>query len=206
MSPSPLLRLNQKLGVDAEYAHMAGDYSYMSSAYYEVLDAELAGQSIIPSTRDALDAYVVPIAMERARLGGLLIPEVELVTDRFPTPPFLAYPVNPFSSTSELILDNETLEKRRNGLTYTGKYAVLCQKLPNDYRIDVVRVILGKTLSSEYSEFAQATFEVFRVPLARVRVVVASRGYLLSALEPLPFDSLTLNEKTLLAGLGSWPS
>ncbi|MEX2542833.1 MAG: RimK-like ATPgrasp N-terminal domain-containing protein [Trueperaceae bacterium] len=205
-TPTRILRLGPELGLDAEFAHMGGDYSYMSSAYYEVLDAEMAGQRIIPTTLDALDAYVPPIAMERARLAGLLVPEFELVTERFPAPPFMAYPVNPFSSAAELILDSETLERRRNGLTYTGKYAALCQKLPSDYRVDVVRMVLGRCLSDEYREFAREVFGLFRVPLARVRVIVASHGYLLSALEPLPFESLTLNEKALLTGLGTWPS
>jgi hypothetical protein len=201
-----LLRLDPDLGLGADFAHMGGDYSYMSSAYYEVLDAEMAGQRIIPTTSDALDAYVPPIAMERARLGGLLVPEHDLVTERFPAPPFMAYPVNPFSSAAELIVDAETLEKRRNVLTYTGKYAALCQRLPNDYRVDVVRMVLGRCLTEEYRDFASEVFKVFRVPLARVRVIVASRRYLLSALEPLPFESLTLKEKALIAGIGTWPS
>ncbi|HEX7003462.1 MAG TPA: RimK-like ATPgrasp N-terminal domain-containing protein [Trueperaceae bacterium] len=201
-----LFRPDPELGLEAELAHLGGDYSYMSSAYYEVLDAELAGQKIIPTTRDALDAYVVPIAMERARLAGMLVPEHVLATERFPEPPFMAYPVNPFSSAAELIVDAKTLEERRNGLTYTGKYAALCQTLPPDYRIDVVRTILGRSLTEEYRDFAREVFENFGIPLARVRVIVAPHGYLLSALEPLPFESLTLNEKTLLAGLGSWPS
>jgi hypothetical protein len=205
-SPTRILRLDPALGIDAEFAHLGGDYTYMSSAYYEVLDAELDGQRIIPTTRGALDAYVPPIAMERARLAGLLVPENELVTERFPAPPFMAYPVNPFSSAAELILDGETLEKRRNGLTYTGKYAALCQRLPSDYRVDVVRMVLGRCLTDEYTEFARQVFDAFRIPLARVRVIVASHGYLLSALEPLPFESLTLNEKALLTGMGTWPS
>ena len=201
-----LFRPDPELGSGADFAHMGGDYSYMSTSYYEVLDAELAGQNIIPTTRDALDAYVTPIAMERARLAGMLVPDHVLATERFPDPPFMAYPVNPFSSAAELIVDAQTLEERRNGLTYTGKYAALCQTLPDDYRIDVVRVILGRTLTEEYCEFANEVFRLFRIPLARVRVIVAAHGYLLSALEPLPFESLTLNEKTLLSGLGTWPS
>ncbi|MEX2536942.1 MAG: hypothetical protein WD273_15200 [Trueperaceae bacterium] len=206
MAATRLFRLEPALGIDADFAHMGGDYNYMSTAYYEVLDAETAGQRVIPTTRDSLDAYVAPIAIERARLAGLLVPEVELVTERFPATPFMAYPVNPFSSAAELIVDTQMLEERRNGLTYTGKYATLCQKLPDDYRIDVVRTVLGRCLVEEYRDFALEVFEVFRIPLARVRVIVAPAGYLLSGLEPLPFESLTLNEKSLLAGLGTWPS
>jgi hypothetical protein len=189
-TPAPLL--------GAEYLNLAGDYGYMSTGYYASLDAELAGDTVLPTTAEALDAYVVPIAMEKARLAGIAIPEYELVTERFPPAPFMAYPLNPFSLRGELVLDGESLEKRRKGLTYTGKYAVLCQLLPPDYRIDVVRCVLGKSLISEYAEFSRAVFHEFRLPLARMRVIVAFDAFLLSALEPLPYSELTLREKALL--------
>jgi hypothetical protein len=182
----------------ADYLNLAGDYGYMTTGYYASLDAELAGNSVLPTTAEALDAYVVPIALAKAQAAGINVPDFELVTDRFPPPPFMAYPVNPFSLRGELITDGESLEKRRNGLTYTGKYAVLCQLLPPDYRIDVVRCVLGRSLVSEYAEFSSAVFHAFRLPLARMRVIVAFDAYLLSALEPLPYSELTLREKELL--------
>lgn len=185
-------------GTGAEFVNLAGDYTYMTSGYYQSLDAELAGRRVMPTTQEALDGYVVPIALEKARAAGLDVPDYELVTDRFPEPPFLAYPVNPFSSKGELITDAQMLQERRRGLTYTGKYAVLCQRLPHDYRIDVVRSVMGRCLVDEYEGFAREVFRVFRLPLARIRVIVASTAYLLSALEPLPRDALTLREKELL--------
>jgi len=191
-------------GVAADLANMAGDYGYLASGYYGSLDAELSGLDLIPTTADALDAYVVPIAMEKARLAGVLVPAFHLTTSRFPAPPLMAYPVNPFSEKGELLVDAAAIEARRNGLTYTGKYAVLCQELPPDYRIDVVRCVLGRTLVPEYAAFARAVFGTFRLPLARVRVIVTPKAYLLSALMPLPLAQLTPEERAMVAELGSW--
>ncbi|HKI57164.1 MAG TPA: RimK-like ATPgrasp N-terminal domain-containing protein [Trueperaceae bacterium] len=188
----------------AELANMAGDYSYLTSGYYHSLDAELAGLKVIPTSGDALDAYVVPIAMEKARLADLPLPTFHLATTRFPAPPFMAYPVNPFSSKGELVADAEQLAARRNGLTYTGKYAVLCQELPEDYRIDVVRCVLGRSLVPEYAAFTEAVFAVFRLPLARVRVIVTAKAFLLSAFLPLPLDQLTPEELALVEESGTW--
>jgi len=188
----------------ADLANMAGDYGYLSSGYYRSLDAELEGLEVMPTTLDALDAYVVPIAMEKARLAGLPVPAFHLATTRFPPTPFMAYPVNPFSSKGELVVDRDQLAARRNGLTYTGKYAVLCQELPEDYRIDVVRWVLGRTLVPEYAAFAAALFETFRLPLARARVIVTPKAFLLSALLPLPLKELTAEESALLEGAGTW--
>lgn len=189
-----------------DVVNLGGYYTYMTSAYYASLDAELRGERVAPTTAEALDAYVVPLAMERAARAGIPVPTYELVTDRFPPPPFMAYPVNPFTIKGELIETPEDLETRRKGLTYTGKYAVLVQQLPVDYRIDVVRVVLGRTRVPEYEAFAQKIFEAFRIPLFRARVVVTSQAYLLSSIEPLPVDELTLNEKTLVEGVDGWRS
>jgi hypothetical protein len=197
MAVTPLLKTAAPL-LGADYLNLAGDYGYMSTGYYASLDAELAGDTVLPTTAEALDAYVVPIAMEKARQKGIATPDHELVTERFPPAPFMAYPLNPFSLRGELIVDSESLEKRRKGLTYTGKYAVLCQLLPADYRIDVVRCVLGRSLIDEYADFSRAVFQAFRLPLARMRVIVAYDAFLLSALEPLPYSELTLREKALL--------
>lgn len=190
--------------VVADLANMDGDYSYLTSGYYRSLDGELQGLRLIPTSADALDAYVVPIAMEKALASGLPVPAFHIATSRFPATPMMAYPVNPFSTKGELLVDADALEARRKGLTYTGKYAVLCQELPEDYRIDVVRCVLGLTVVPEYEAFAQAVFETFRLPLARVRVIVTAKAFLLSAIMPLPFAELTPDERELVQRMGTW--
>src|SRR5690554_7885814 len=109
----------RRFGDLAQVANLSGDYTYLTSGYYASLDAELDGLSVLPTTGEALDAYVVPIAMEKARHAGIAVPPSEIVTERFPPPPLLAYPINPFSSRGELLLDAEAIESRRKGLTYT---------------------------------------------------------------------------------------
>lgn len=208
-SAPPLFRLDPERfpganGGGSVVANLTGDYAYLSSGYYVSLDAELSDVEVMPTTTEALDAYVVAIAMQKARAAGIAVPDHDIVTDRFPPPPLLAYPLNPFSLHGELVLDPETLEARRKGLTYTGKYAVLVQRLPVDHRIDVVRVLLGRTLVAEYEDFASRVFAAFPVPLMKVRVVVTPKAYLFSAIEPLPFAELLEEERATLEGLGTW--
>jgi len=198
-----LLELEPEV-LGAELANMDGDYGYLSSGYYRSLDAKLRGLRIIPTTGDALDAYVVPIAMEKARLAELDVPVCHITTNRFPAPPMMAYPVNPFSSRGELLVDQHQVLDRRNGLTYTGKYAALCQELPEEYRVDVVRCVLGRTLVPEYEAFAEAVFQAFRMPLARVRVIVTPKAFLLSAIMPLPLGQLSAEELDLVETAGTW--
>lgn len=199
-SPEALGALPESLRGTTHF-NLSGDYTYLTTGYYTSLDAELQGLSVLPTTADALDAYVVPIAMEKARLHGIATPEYAIVTDKLTAPPILAYPINPFSSRCELITEGADLGAKFKALSMTGKYAVICQTLPLDYRVDVVRCILGRSLVTEYAAFARQIFEAFRLPLVRARVIVTASAYLLSALEPLPSSALTLNEKKLL---GTW--
>lgn len=190
--------------VVADVANLNGDYTYLTHGYYASLDAEQAGLRVLPTTAEALDAYVVAIAMEKARLAGIATPEHQVILEKFPPAPMMAYPINPFSLGGELLLDEAAVQARRKGLTYTGKYAVLTQSLPADYRIDVLRLVLGRTLTPQYEEFGMQLFALFRLPLMRVRVIVTPKEFLLSAIEPLPFDQLTQDERNILAGLGTW--
>lgn len=210
MSYRPFINLDkQRFGkpdspVRAEIANVAGDYTYLTRGYYASLDGELTGKVVLPTTADALDAYVVAIAMEKARLAGIQVPDYEVITERFPPPPMMAYPINPFTLKGEMLMDQAAVESRRKGLTYTGKYAVLAQRLPEDHRVDVLRLVLGTTSVPEYRAFGAAVFEVFRLPLMRVRVIVTPKAYLLSAIEPLPFKDLDDAERATLEGLGTW--
>jgi hypothetical protein len=187
-------------------ANLHGDYGYLGEGYYRSLEAEFRGDQVVPTAQDALDAMVVPIALLRAERHGLGVPAAEMVTDRFPPPPMMAYPVNPFSINGELLEDQAAVEARRKGLTYTGKYAVHCQRLPADHRIDVVKVVVGRCSVDEYAEFARELFVCFRLPLMKVRVIVTTRAYLLSAIEPLPYRRLAEVDRAHLVGAVTWPA
>ncbi|MFZ7104913.1 MAG: RimK-like ATPgrasp N-terminal domain-containing protein [Peptococcaceae bacterium] len=183
--------------------NLFGDYTYLTEGYYRSLEGELEGVKIIPTTEEALDAYVVPLAMVKAEMNNIPIPLYEIVTEKI-VPPVLAYPINPYTSKFEVITDTNNLKSKLNTVTMSGKYATLCQRLPEDYRIDIIRCILGKSLVKEYEHFAQDLFQVFRVPLMKIRVIVTPAQYLFSAVEPFLFDELTLKEKKIIEELGTW--
>lgn len=209
MPPVPVLEpkpgaLTHLLGRDDVALNLAGDYGYLSAGYYASLDAELLGEEMAPTPEEALDAYVVPILAQKARLADIAVPDTTVVTDRFPPPPFLAWPVNPFSTKGELILDEAAIAERRGGLTYAGKYAVACQRLPADYRLDTVRVVVGRCAVPELAALAADAFRALRLPAMRLRVIVSAEAYLLAAALPLPFASLTDDERGWLEEVGTW--
>ncbi|HOQ24969.1 MAG TPA: RimK-like ATPgrasp N-terminal domain-containing protein [Bacillota bacterium] len=191
---------------DAALFNMAGDYSYLSEGYYLSQDACLRGKRVFPSPEEILDAYVVPLALEKARQNKIATPEYKITNDEFGIePPVLLYPINPFSDRFELVSTLEDAPKKFRTVTRLGKYAACVQELPHDdYRIDTLRCIMGKTLTEEYHEFAWKAFKTFGLPLMKIRVIVTSSQYLFSSICPLEFDQLTLNEKKILEGIGTW--
>ncbi|HEX7001111.1 MAG TPA: RimK-like ATPgrasp N-terminal domain-containing protein, partial [Trueperaceae bacterium] len=73
-----------------------------------------------------------------------------------------------------------------------------------DHRIDVLRLVMGRTQVEEYEALGKKLFESFRLPLMKVRIIVTTKEYLLSAIEPLPFGELTEDDRLQLEGMGTW--
>lgn len=190
------------------FVNLAGDYGYLGDGYYQSMQAEHEGRVALPSPAEALDAYVVPLALTKAKAAGIAIPDWEIANDDTVSfdPPLIAYPVNPFQSQGIVANDLAATEETIKSLTMGGKYALVLQDVPKDSRVDTMRVILGKCLKPEYAELAARVWETFRIPLARVKVIVTETTYLFSAIEPLSREELTQNEKAIVKEAGLWRS
>ncbi len=186
--------------------NLDGDYGYLSDGYYRSLEAEHDGLVAIPSPQDALDAYVVPLALTKAAAAGIPVPEWEIINDASISfgPPLIAYPINPFQPSGQMVTDPGALDEAVRGLTVSGKYAMVVQRMAKDSRLDTLRLVMGRCLKPEYAELAELLWRTFRLPLARVKVIVTEQQYLLSAIEPLRKEELTQNEKAILKDLGLW--
>lgn len=195
------------LGEKNAFFNLYGDYTYLLEGYYQTLQSQLSGVNIHPTTEESLDAYIIAIAMEKAKINKINVPDYRVVTDKSKIEvfPVLGYAMNPFSSNSYIIDNPKFYEHKIKSLTLSGKYLALIQQLPSeDYRLDTIRCILGTTTVDEYKDFCKAVFKVFKVPLMKIKVIVTLDNYLLSAIEPLDYDTLTINEKKILEGMGEW--
>jgi hypothetical protein len=195
------------LGEEKSFYNLYGDYTYLLEGYYETLQSQLSGVNIHPTTEESLDAYIIAIALEKARISNIPIPEYKIVTDKTKVDsfPVLGYAMNPFSNNSYIIDNQKFYEHKIKSLTLSGKYLAVVQKLPmEDYRLDTIRCILGKSMVKEYQDFAMMVFKVFKLPLMKIKVIVTLDNYLLSAIEPLDYDTLSINEKKNLETMGEW--
>lgn len=188
------------------FINLEGDYSYLADGYYRSMEAEHEGLIAIPSPQEAVDAYVVPLALTKAKAAGIPIPDWEISNDVavMMPPPVVAYPINPFQDEGIVIADTASLSEAMKSLTMSGKYAVVVQDLPPDSRLDTLRLVLGQCLKPEYTDLAQKLWQTFHLPLARVKVIVTETDYLFSAISPLKKEELTQNEKAIIKEAGLW--
>ena len=202
----PTVEIPADLRAERVFVNLDGDYSYLSDGYYRSLEAEHEGLLALPSPQDALDAYVVPLALTKAASAGLATPQWEIVNDLSLSmpPPVMVYPVNPYQDEGKVANDASELREVIKTLSMSGKYAMVCQSMPPDSRVDTIRLVLGRSLKPEYQELAEKLWQVFHLPLARVRIIVTEKAYLFSAISPLEKEELTQNEKTILKEAGLW--
>ncbi len=202
--PSPALP--EDLRAQGVFVNLEGDYSYLGDGYYKSMEAEHEGLIALPSPAEALDAYVVPLALSKAAAAGINVPQWEIANDNTMgfDPPLIAYPVNPFQSMGQVIADHASLIEAVKSLTMSGKYAMVIQDMQPDSRVDTLRLVLGHCLKPEYGELAMDIWMTFRIPLARVKIIVTEKLYLFSAIEPLPKNELTQNEKAIIKEAGLW--
>jgi glutathione synthase/RimK-type ligase-like ATP-grasp enzyme len=196
----------QDLRAQDVFVNLEGDYSYLSDGYYRSMEAEHEGLLALPSPQAAIDAYVVPLALTKAKAAGIPTPEWEIVNDSPLTvmPPFVAYPINPFQDEGIVIAEAASQAEAFKSLTMSNKYAVVCQQMLPDSRIDTLRLVMGKCLKPEYAEMAEKLWHTFHIPLARVKIIVTEKQHLFSAIQPLKREELTQNEKGIIKEFGVW--
>jgi hypothetical protein len=198
--------LPDDLRAQGVFVNLDGDYGYLTDGYYRSMEAEHEGLISLPSPAEALDAYVVPLALAKAAAANISVPPWEIANDNTISfvPPLLAYPINPFQTQGQVIADTTSLSEATRSLTMSGKYAMVIQDIQPDSRVDTLRLVLGQCLKPEYADLAKRLWETFHIPLARVKIIVTEKQYLFSALEPLPKNELTQNEKAIIKEAGLW--
>ncbi len=184
--------------------NLAGNYDYLELPYYMSQDLENSGQRIHPTCKEALDAYVTPLSLEKACLSGMAIP-VYYITNNYFEPPVVIDSVNPFMIRSRIVTKRGREESVAQSLTRNYKYSICCQEIPPGAKIKHIRVVMGWCNVAKYRDFAAEIWRVFRIPLARVRIMELNDGRILfSDLAQLPYEKLHQKERAFLKGVLQW--
>jgi hypothetical protein len=178
------------------------NYSYKTEAYYSILCHELEGKNVRPSSRVILDAYVVPLCLERAKRGGIPVCNWGISQVYVPLPAIL-YGLNYFATTSDFFVveDNTKAKEVIKHITNIGKYPFCYQKLDEGATIHSCIGIFGKTATPcpRISHLAEKVYEHFSIPLVTMVFVKVDEEYMLSSLAPVKYSQLSGEERTLLS-------
>jgi len=184
--------------------NLAGNYNYLETQYYRSQDIENEGRIIHPTNKESLDAYIAPLFLEKARLSGLPVP-VHYITNGFFEPPVIVDTVNPFMHRTSFVLKATRQASVAKSLTRNFTYAVCCQEIPPGARVKYFRSVLGWSISRRYRDLSEQVWKAFRIPLAKVRVLLLENGEaLLSSIELLPFEKLNARELLHIEGRIQW--
>jgi hypothetical protein len=194
--------IHEKVRGGATYI-VAEDYSYKTEAYYRILTLEMEGTGTIPSTKDLLDAYVVPVCLARAGKAGIPVCDWGISDDRVPLPSIL-YGISYFADPAEysLVRDRETADEVVKYITGNGKYPFCYQPIPAEAEIVPCIAIFGRTAGAPeaLARLAAQVYHLFRIPLMEI-VAVSNGGYRLSAITPCWYSTLSGEEKDILQGI-----
>ena len=186
------------------WVNLAGSYDYLELPYYVSQDYENEQKPVRPTCKEMLDAYVTPLFLEKAKLNSLPVPEYYISNGYF-EPPVVVDPINPFMTKARTVLSPGRQESTAKSMTRNYTYAICCQDIPAGAKVQNFRAVMGWTASRKYLAIAEAIWDIFHVPLAKVRVIVLADGRILySDVSQLPLDSLTERERLYLEKRVQW--
>jgi hypothetical protein len=179
-------------------------YFYKTEPYYAIVKNENEGIKTIPSSSDVLDAYIVPICLEKAKLAGIQVCDWT-ISYQFVPLPALIYGLNYFSTPADnfLVSDHEEAKKIIKHVTNRGRYPFCYQKISNASTIVRCTSIFGKSINccDKVSAIVEKIYEVFRLPLVEVILVKDESGFRLSSLAPVKYSQLSKEETEMLQDL-----
>lgn len=180
-------------------------YFYKTEPYYAIVENENEGIRTIPSSRDVLDAYIVPICLEKAKLAGISVCDWTISYQFVPLPAII-YGLNYFSTPRDsfLVSNNEEAQKVVKHITNHGRYPFCYQKVSDASAVTRYVSIFGRSIncSEEVAAIAERIYQVFKLPLVEIVLVKDdSGGYSLSSLAPVKYSQLSKDEKEMLQDL-----
>ncbi len=186
------------------HLNLEGDYNFLEIPYYCSQDYEDRGLAVHPTNAEMLDAYVTPIFLQKAALAGIPVAE-HYISNGYFEPPVVIDPINPFLAKSRVVLKPGREASTAKSLTRNHTYAMCCQEIPPGGRVVNFRLVLGWSAAERFRPLAQRLWQVFRIPLARVRVIELADGRILASdLAPLPLKALGLRERQHLDKEVEW--
>jgi len=187
---------------DGVWHVVSEDYSYKTEPYYTILRYELMGKKVRPSTSAVLDAYVVPMCLERAKLAGIPVADWGIAQGFVPLPSVI-YGINYFATSADftVVRDDAKAKEVIAHVTNKGKYPFCYQKITPGATVHSCVSIFGRTADScaAVASLAAMVYEIFSIPLVTMVLIREGDDIRLSSLSPTRFSRISGDERALLS-------
>jgi hypothetical protein len=197
---------------DGKIHIVSENYSYKTDTYYTILKHELDGTPVLPASQSVIDAYVVPICLERAKRAGIPTHTWGISQGYAPVPSIL-YGLNYFSNASDFVVvrDEKSAKEARNHVTNMGKYPFCYQLLEDGVSVHSCISIFGKTDTTDQhvSDLAESVYKEFCIPVISMIYVKfcdefceehsVENQYALSAIAPTKYTQFSEEERRLIS-------
>jgi hypothetical protein len=180
---------------------VSDNYFYKSETYYRIVHHEIEGKPTVPSSKDLIEALVVPICLEKARMHGIRVCSWEISYSYAPLPA-IAYAIHYYSDPAEysILRDADVAREVIHHITNHGRYPFCYQPIVESAEVFPIIAVFGETTAEqpELRHLAQTVFTAFRVPLLSMAVVWDGENYALSSLSSAKYSKLSPEDRTLL--------
>ncbi|MDD1679771.1 MAG: RimK-like ATPgrasp N-terminal domain-containing protein [Methanomicrobiales archaeon] len=180
---------------------VSDNYFYKSETYYRIVRHEIEGKYAIPSSKDLIEAFVVPICLEKARMQGIRVCSWEVSYSYAPLPS-IAYGIHYYSDPAEysILRDSEVAREVIHHITNHGRYPFCYQPITDSSEVFPVIAVFGDTTEDEpeLRQLAMTVYTTFRVPFLSMTVLWDGENYSLSSLSNAKYSKLSPGDRTLL--------
>ncbi|MGD1059862.1 MAG: RimK-like ATPgrasp N-terminal domain-containing protein [Methanomassiliicoccales archaeon] len=186
-----------------ETTHIVSEnHFYKSEGYYALVKNEVSGVRTLPRSSDVIDAYVVPICLEKAKLEGIDVCDWE-ISYSYAKPPCIIYGLNYFSTPDQFIVasDQDQVRHAVKHVTNNGRYPFCYQPLRDGekpFKATAVFGDLAKQKDERLVDLAKKVYDVFSIPLVTILYVRRDGIPRLSSLGPVKYSKLTKQEREVL--------
>jgi hypothetical protein len=187
--------------------NLNNDYRYLKIGYYVSMHAEVLGNPVMPSSKDAIDASRTPILLLKASRAGIpTLPHIttssvkEIMAEfKFPV---VVFAVNPFSYDGfQTVKNRSALYRVVKSLGINYKFTVCVQPLVGE--MVSFKSIFGKCDNSDgkLKTISEKVYKVFKIPICRLHAQRTDEEAYLCGLQPLkreeifPDDLKTISEE-----------
>jgi len=187
---------------DHAFHVISGNYFYKTESYYSILRHEMEGKAVRPSSAAVIDAYVVPVCLERARLAKIPVCNWGISQGYAPLPSIL-YGLNYYATAADytVVRDGEKAKEVIKHITNKGKYPFCYQKLEEGATIGSCISIFGKTTGDcrIVSDIAEKVYDLFSIPLVTIVYVRYGDRCLLSSISSVKYSHMSEAERSVLS-------